>query len=258
MKQLFVISSMLLIMLFSVWNVLYFTDNIIFNTYNTISITATNSRDNIADKDSVNQSLQFLAEEQDSLLIKRIIQPKLSERKSTFQLFGLGELPEEFTRATEEMEDISTVFSSYIIIEGEMTEERLVNQFDELGYQANVIEKSSLLKVVLGYVASFDRLLFIMILFLTYLAMSVISQIKKLRYAGIRLISGEQISKIFLKNIYSDGLAISISVGTSAIIALIILYFNDLSHWQLLAFIGTGLVSFGFCLFLILIFVSGV
>lgn len=242
---------MSLISLFIVWTLYESSDQLNFATHSYVNVKS-GKKTVLSQKSVVKDQLISLAKKQQSLIVKRIVEPTKEGHEFVYECFGEESLPKGYIEATEEATTRSTVQAQYMIVRGDLTEEMLSSKFSELGYEADVFSNRSPMNLVISFLASFSVLLAVGVLLLSFIAITLMSRIKNLRSAGIRFISGESLPRIIFNSIRSDCKIISISFFVSCIIGTICL--KSLNLLRLSSFLV--LISGPYLYSLVLVFIS--
>ncbi|WP_155964139.1 DUF1430 domain-containing protein [Streptococcus ruminantium] len=202
MKRVFVLFSNLVLSIFFVWVFSIWSDTFVSYHYPSVVVSEANSQVNYS---HVKTALTDLAHRTDSLIAIQHQEPgEDGKTRFSYTPFGNGELPEDLKK--KEIQDSSTVGveANYFILKGSVTTQKLRNTLSQIG-MANlwIIQPTPLSNLARIFTNGF-QLLSIIIFFLTFGSLCLITQIKALRSAGIRLISGENRWKIFLSPLRSD------------------------------------------------------
>jgi putative ABC transport system permease protein len=255
MKSKFVIISMLLTMLFFIWTLISSPDQLTFATNPFIYVDGS-SKDVVSDKATVEKTLQQLATDTDSIVVKRLVDPESPEQRFVYKQYGTGSLPKPFVVAPKGLIQGSEVFGQYLILNGELSSSESVNVFEELGYRAKPYEGDSTLTLVAVFFSSGALFFAIIIFMLTFAALTIVSKIKALRFAGIRLISGESLLSIIGKELVEEAMVIFGSSGTMILVGMGILACFDLFQSRLVLILFTALMLYSCLLFFISIILS--
>lgn len=254
-KRFFIYFSTLITMCFFVWTLAESPDQLTFATYSFVYVK--NAEVNSVEKESVNDSLDNFSKENDILLVKRIVQPTKDGHTFVYQKYGFGELPKNFPEASKESKELSTVFSQYLIIQGDLNENQLANEFQGLGYQAEVYERESIFKIIISFLAG-SLLLSFLILIFTFAALTLVLRIKDLRFAGIRLISGETIWSIIFRSLRLDFVDLIGAFLLSTVLGLGLFSWLGIGQYRLLLILFSGIFFYTLTFAVFSILLSGI
>ncbi|WP_303974010.1 bacteriocin-associated integral membrane family protein [Streptococcus merionis] len=254
MKRSFVVLSNLLVTLFFVWVHTIWSDTYVSFYYPNISVFTSTPE---ATFDKVADSLSKLAGETDSLIAMQH-QESGTEGTTVFSytVFGQGKLPEHLSKKSRSDAVSSSLITNYFIFRGKLSIERLKEELSRVGLSNLHPNVPSSFNVLASVFSSGFQLIALLIFLLTFGALSLISQILNLRTAGIRLISGENRWKIFLRPLSQDIIHTAIGLVVGFLFAVVLKQFVS---FPLVAYqtIGTGLVVYNLCLLLITLFFAG-
>ncbi|WP_373192532.1 DUF1430 domain-containing protein [Enterococcus sp. RIT-PI-f] len=254
-KRFFIFFSTLITMGFMIWTLVNSPDQLTFATYSFIYVK--DEKVDAVEKKVVNDSLDSFSNENEVLIVKRIIQPTKEGHAFVYQKYGFGDLPDNFPEASEEIQNISSVFSQYLIIQGELDEQKLADKFSELGYHVEVFEKESVFEIVIAFFVG-ATLLALLILVFTFTALTLVLRIKDLRFAGIRLISGETIWIIIFRNLKSDFVDLIGAVSLSMLVGFGVLIWIGLAQMRIVMLLFSGLIIYLLLLSVISILFSSI
>lgn len=254
-KRFFIYFSTLIIMGFMVWTLINSPDQLSFATYPFIYVK--NADLNALDKQAVNDSLDEFSRENNLVIVKRIVQPTKEGQRFVYQKFGAGDLLRGFPEAPKNIQGISSVFGQYLVIQGELEEQRLANQFYNFGYQVEIFEKESVISIVVAFLAG-SSLSVLLILVFTFTALTLVLRIKDLRFAGIRLISGETIWSIIFRSLRSDFVDMIGALLSCILLGWGILVMQGISQDRILLLLFAGQSLYIVLLVFISIILSGI
>lgn len=202
MKKIFIYSSILLTAIYIVWMMVSLEDSILFSSYPSAFLKEVNLD---ANREKLAADLKQLAMETNSLIAKRIAAPDGQKKRTfTYELFGSGSLPEGLSEANEEAKRNSSLAGGYLIVDGKLTAKELADRLALLGHVAHAVEATSPLQMVVFFVISSVFLLSAFVFLLTFSAFAIIFRMKDLRFAGIRILSGESLFFASLRPVWSD------------------------------------------------------
>lgn len=251
MKKLFILISNLLASLFFVWVFTIWTDTYVSHYYPNVVVRDSSPETTFQ---HVATRLEKLAEETDSFIAIQH-QDINSEGTTVFSYttFGNGKLPDGLQEKNLEDAQSSSVETNYFVFDGHLDIHLLREELSQLGLTNMHLIIPSKLSTLMAIFSNGFQLISLLIFILTFVALTLISQISQLRSSGIRLISGEKRWSIFLRPVGEDlkGIAIGFSLaGVLAILMQKILSLPTLS----LTTIGEGLLSYNLILLSISLF----
>lgn len=204
MKRIFVVISNVLVCCFFIWVFTIISATVVSRYYPFVAVRGNAS--GIQYK-KVAEKLTKLANETNSLIaIQHYEAGSNGDSVVSYNRFGKGKLPRGLVEKADSKQ-ARGVESNYFIFRGKLTIERLKEELNQLGLTHLSVVKPFLLGSLAAIFGSGFQLLSLFIFLLCFAALSVISQIRALRTAGIRLISGEHRWKIFTDPIKEDFLS---------------------------------------------------
>ncbi|MGL5900934.1 MAG: bacteriocin-associated integral membrane family protein, partial [Lactobacillaceae bacterium] len=196
MKKIFLIFSSAVIMLLLTFSLIQNKDIIAFLNYAGIDVLGQKANKPPIHRDKFNLELNKFAQENNIVLAQRIVEPnKTGKTEFKYAIFGKGELPQGLKKASTNTLKFSDITGSYLIVKGQVNPNILKSKFADLGYIAVPDVKTSLIRSLLMLLNE-TSVLCIFIFLLTFAGLSLIYRIKDLRFAGIRLISGESLATV--------------------------------------------------------------
>ncbi|WP_159547858.1 DUF1430 domain-containing protein [Streptococcus halichoeri] len=254
MKRMFVLISNVLVTFFLVWVFNIWSDSYVSYFYPNVSVFDTSREVSFA---NVSKSMAALAKETNSLIAIQHQEPGSDGTPIfSYSTFGTGNLPTNLSRKTRKSAQKSSVETNYFIFRGNLNVDRLRDTLSEVGLTNLHISSPSHLNILAAIFGYGFQLIGLLIFTLTFGSLSLIGQIRTLRSAGIRLISGERRWKIFLSPVACDLLNsfIGMSLGlSSAILLKSFISFPTIGFYT----IATGLVVYNLTLLAIsLLFAS--
>ena len=204
MKRIFVVISNVLVCCFFIWVFTIISATVVSRYYPFVAVRGNAS--GIQYK-KVAEKLTKLANETNSLIaIQHYEAGSNGDSVVSYNRFGKGKLPRGLVEKADSKQ-ARGVESNYFIFRGKLTVERLKEELNQLGLTHLSVVNPFLLGSLAAIFGSGFQLLSLFIFLLCFAALSVISQIRALRTAGIRLISGEHRWKIFTDPIKEDFLS---------------------------------------------------
>ena len=202
--------------------------------------------------EDVSSTLERIAEENKSILARRILVASLSEDTFKYVFFGTKETPAGFLSATEkEIEDADRA-GSVIIYKGGLSQKKLAEEMASLSNEPIKITPHPFIFVrVIRSFSSAVGILFFALLLLLFIAVEILDHLRDLPAAGIRLISGIRASSLFLKNIEEDLLAMAFAGGIGFLIANSIMVVFRFWHITYMNYVGAAILLYLGMVFLV-------
>ncbi|CAG5908295.1 bacteriocin-associated integral membrane protein [Streptococcus pneumoniae] len=198
--------------------------------------------------------LEKLAEETDSFIAIQHQDPN-SEGTTVFSYttFGDGKLPDGLQEKNLEDAQSSSVETNYFVFDGHLDIHLLREELSQLGLTNMHLTIPSKLSTLMAIFSNGFQLISLLIFILTFVALTLISQISQLRSSGIRLISGEKRWSIFLRPVGEDLKAIAVGFSLAGVLAILMQKILSLPTQSLMT-IGAGLLSYNLILLSISLF----
>ncbi|MGO6454457.1 DUF1430 domain-containing protein, partial [Streptococcus pneumoniae] len=198
--------------------------------------------------------LEKLAEETDSFIAIQH-QDINSEGTTVFSYttFGNGKLPDGLQEKNLEDAQSSSVETNYFIFDGHLDIHLLREELSQLGLTNMHLTIPSKLSTLMAIFSNGFQLISLLIFILTFVALTLISQISQLRSSGIRLISGEKWWSIFLRPVGEDLKGIAVGFSLAGVLAILMQKILSLPT-QSLMIIGEGLLIYNLILLSISLF----
>ena len=251
MKKLFILISNLLASLFFVWVFTIWTDTYVSHYYPNVVV-----RDSSPETifQHVATRLEKLAEETDSFIAIQHQDPN-SEGTTVFSYttFGNGKLPDGLQEKNLEDAQSSSVETNYFVFDGNLDIHLLREELSQLGLTNMHLTIPSKLSTLMAIFSNGFQLISLLIFILTFVALTLISQISQLRSSGIRLISGEKRWSIFLRPVGEDLKGIAVGFSLAGVLAILMQKILSLPTQSLMT-IGEGLLSYNLILLSISLF----
>lgn len=198
--------------------------------------------------------LEKLAEETDSFIA---IQHQDSNSEGTtvfsYTTFGDGKLPDGLQEKKLEDAQSSSVETNYFVFDGHLDIHLLREELSQLGLTNMNLTIPSKLSTLMAIFSNGFQLISLLIFILTFVALTLISQISQLRSSGIRLISGEKRWSIFLRPVGEDLKGIAVGFSLAGVLAILMQKILSLPTQSLMT-IGAGLLSYNLILLSISLF----
>ena len=251
MKKLFILISNLLASLFFVWVFTIWTDTYVSHYYPNVVVRDSSPETTFQ---HVATRLEKLAEETDSFIAIQHQDPN-SEGTTVFSYttFGDGKLPDGLQEKNLEDAQSSSVETNYFVFDGNLDIHLLREELSQLGLTNMHLTIPSKLSTLMAIFSNGFQLISLLIFILTFVALTLISQISQLRSSGIRLISGEKRWSIFLRPVGEDLKGIAVGFSLAGVLAILIQKILSLPTQSLMT-IGEGLLSYNLILLSISLF----
>lgn len=251
MKKLFILISNLLASLFFVWVFTIWTDTYVSHYYPNVVVHDSSPETTFQ---HVATRLEKLAEETDSFIAIQHQDPN-SEGTTVFSYttFGDGKLPDGLQEKKLEDAQSSSVETNYFVFDGHLDIHLLREELSQLGLTNMNLTIPSKLSTLMAIFNNGFQLISLLIFILTFVALTLISQISQLRSSGIRLISGEKRWSIFLRPVGEDLKGIAVGFSLAGVLAILMQKILSLPTQSLMT-IGAGLLSYNLILLSISLF----
>lgn len=251
MKKLFILISNLLASLFFVWVLTIWTDTYVSHYYPNVVVRDSSPETTFQ---HVATRLEKLAEETDSFIAIQHQDPN-SEGTTVFSYttFGDGKLPDGLQEKNLEDAQSSSVETNYFVFDGHLDIHLLREELSQLGLTNMHLTIPSKLSTLMAIFSNGFQLISLLIFILTFVALTLISQISQLRSSGIRLISGEKRWSIFLRPVGDDLKGIAVGFSLAGVLTILMQKILSLPTQSLMT-IGEGLLSYNLILLSISLF----
>ena len=252
MKKLFILLSTFFLSFFLAWIIVLRAPQYLFASYDSVSLLRVKKDTQEPTREVFEKELENFVNSEQSLIARRIVEPsKDGTTRFTYAAYGQGTLPKEFQEASQESRERSDPLNSYLLLSGSLTKEKLADKLGDLGYKAIADRK------IPPYFLAFQILLNPLILIslaifgLSFFALVIITRIKEMRAAGIKLFSGQTLLSIMGHSLSTDIKWFLLSALLSFLGGGVVLFSQGLFYPILLAAYGFG-ISF-YLLFLLAI-----
>ena len=252
MKKLFICLSTIFLSCFFIWIIILRAPQYLYTSYDSVTLLRVKNGAQEPTREEFERELEKFASSEQSLIARRIVEPSKDGRTNfTYATYGQGGLPKEFQAASQESRERSDPLNSYLLLSGSLTKEKLAAKLDDLGYKAIADRKTP------PYSLAFRMLLIPLILIslaifgLSFFALVIITRIKEMRAAGIKLFSGQTLLSIMGHSLSTDIKWLLLSALLSFLGGGVVLFSQGLFYPILLATYGFG-ISF-YLLFLLAI-----
>ena len=250
MKKLFILLSTFFLSFFLAWIIVLRAPQYLYASYDSVTLLRVKKDTQEPTREVFEQELENFANSEQSLIARRIVEPsKDGTTHFTYAAYGQGTLPKEFQEASQESRERSDPLNSYLLLSGSLTKEKLAEKLGDLGYKAIADRK------IPPYFLAFQILLNPLILIslaifgLSFFALVIITRIKEMRAAGIKLFSGQTLLSIMGHSLSTDIKWLLLSALLSFLGGGVVLFSQGLFYPILLATYGFG-ISF-YLLFLL-------
>lgn len=252
MKKLFILLSTFFLSFFFAWIIVLRAPQYLYASYDSVSLLRVKKDTQEPTREVFEKELENFVNSEQSLIARRIVEPsKDGTTHFTYATYGQGTLPKEFQEASQESRERSDPLNSYLLLSGSLTKEKLADKLGDLGYKAIADRK------IPPYFLAFQILLNPLILIslaifgLSFFALVIITRIKEMRAAGIKLFSGQTLLSIMGHSLSTDIKWLLLSALLSFLGGGVVLFSQGLFYPILLATYGFG-ISF-YLLFLLAI-----
>ena len=252
MKKLFILLSTFFLSFFLAWIIVLRAPQYLYASYDSVTLLRVKKDTQEPTREVFEQELENFANSEQSLIARRIVEPsKDGTTHFTYVAYGQGTLPKQFQEASQESRERSDPLNSYLLLSGSLTKEKLADKLGDLGYKAIPDRKTP------PYSLAFRMLLIPLILIslaifgLSFFALVIITRIKEMRAAGIKLFSGQTLLSIMGHSLSTDIKWLLLSALLSFLGGGVVLFSQGLFYPILLATYGFG-ISF-YLLFLLTI-----
>ena len=252
MKKLFILLSTFFLSFFLAWIIVLRAPQYLYASYDSVTLLRVKKDTQEPTREVFEQELENFANSEQSLIARRIVEPsKDGTTHFTYATYGQGTLPKQFQEASQESRERSDPLNSYLLLSGSLTKEKLADKLGDLGYKAIPDRK------IPPYTLAFRMLLIPLILIslaifgLSFFALVIITRIKEMRAAGIKLFSGQTLLSIMGHSLSTDIKWLLLSALLSFLGGGVVLFSQGLFYPILLATYGFG-ISF-YLLFLLAI-----
>ena len=252
MKKLFILLSTFFLSFFFAWIIVLRAPQYLYASYDSVSLLRVKKDTQEPTREVFEQELENFANSEQSLIARRIVEPsKDGTTHFAYATYGQGTLPKQFQEASQESRERSDPLNSYLLLSGSLTKEKLADKLGDLGYKAIPDRKTP------PHSLAFRMLLIPLILIslaifgLSFFALVIITRIKEMRAAGIKLFSGQTLISIMGHSLSTDIKWLLLSALLSFLGGGVVLFSQGLFYPILLATYGFG-ISF-YLLFLLAI-----
>ena len=205
MKKLFIFLSTFFLSSFFVWIIVLRAPQYLYVGYDSVSLLTVKKDVQEPTREVFEQELEDFVNSEHSLIARRIVEPSKDGRTNfTYATYGQGELPKEFQAASQASRERSDPLSSYLLLSGPLTKEKLAEKLGDLGYKAIADRKAPPYLLAFWIFLNPLILISLAIFGLAFFAMVIITRAKEMRIAGIQLFSGQTILSIMGRSLFAD------------------------------------------------------
>lgn len=252
MKKLFILLSTFFLSFFLAWIIVLRAPQYLYASYDSVSLLRVKKDTQEPIREVFEQELENFANSEQSLIARRIVEPsKDGTTHFTYATYGQGTLPKEFQEASQESRERSDPLNSYLLLSGSLTKEKLADKLGDLGYKAIPDRKTPPYSLAFRMLLNPLILISLAIFGLSFFALVIITRIKEMRAAGIKLFSGQTLLSIMGHSLSTDIKWLLLSALLSFLGGGVVLFSQGLFYPILLAIYGFG-ISF-YLLFLLMI-----
>ena len=252
MKKLFILLSTFFLSFFLAWIIVLRAPQYLYASYDSVSLLRVKKDTQEPTREVFEQELEKFVNSEQSLIARRIVEPsKDGTTHFTYATYGQGTLPKEFQEASQESRERSDPLNSYLLLSGSLTKEKLADKLGDLGYKAIADRKTPPYSLAFRMLLNPLILISLAIFGLSFFALVIITRIKEMRAAGIKLFSGQTLLSIMGHSLSTDIKWLLLSALLSFLGGGVVLFSQGLFYPILLATYGFG-ISF-YLLFLLAI-----
>ena len=252
MKKLFILLSTFFLSFFLAWIIVLRAPQYLYASYDSVSLLRVKKDTQEPTREVFEQELENFVNSEQSLIARRIVEPsKDGTTHFTYATYGQGTLPKEFQEASQESRERSDPLNSYLLLSGSLTKEKLADKLGDLGYKAIPDRKIPPYSLAFRMLLNPLILISLAIFGLSFFALVIITRIKEMRAAGIKLFSGQTLLSIMGHSLSTDIKWLLLSALLSFLGGGVVLFSQGLFYPILLATYGFG-ISF-YLLFLLAI-----
>ena len=250
MKKLFILLSTFFLSFFLAWIIVLRAPQYLYASYDSVSLLRVKKDTQEPTREVFEQELENFANSEQSLIARRIVEPsKDGTTHFTYATYGQGTLPKEFQEASQESRERSDPLNSYLLLSGSLTKEKLADKLGDLGYKAIADRKIPPYSLAFRILLNPLILISLAIFGLSFFALVIITRIKEMRAAGIKLFSGQTLLSIMGHSLSTDIKWLLLSALLSFLGGGVVLFSQGLFYPILLTTYGFG-ISF-YLLFLL-------
>ena len=252
MKKLFILLSTFFLSFFLAWIIVLRAPQYLYASYDSVTLLRVKKDTQEPTREVFEQELEKFVNSEQSLIARRIVEPsKDGTTHFTYATYGQGTLPKEFQEASQESRERSDPLNSYLLLSGSLTKEKLADKLGDLGYKAIADRKAPPYSLAFRMLLNPLILISLAIFGLSFFALVIITRIKEMRAAGIKLFSGQTLLSIMGHSLSTDIKWLFLSALLSFLGGGVVLFSQGLFYPILLATYGFG-ISF-YLLFLLAI-----
>lgn len=252
MRKWFIFLSTMLLSIFIVARIQQENQQLQFLSYNAVDIVGRSGDSQLSSREEFTKTLNDLAVQTDSVIARRVVEPQENGKvKFVYDVYGEGNLPEGWERASKVSVETSDLVNSYLIVSGPLTSDELAEVIKQEGYSTWISPGYSVYYSTYALLLSEEFLISVALCLLTFVSLTLIYRIKDLRSAGIRRVSGQSFAKIIFLPVMTDGVMLGLTYLANVILALSILFYLQLLNTITLSIILLSLALFVVTLFIL-------
>lgn len=245
MKKLFILLSTFFLSFFLAWIIVLRAPQYLYASYDSVSLLRVKKDTQEPTREVFEQELENFANSEQSLIARRIVEPsKDGTTHFTYATYGQGTLPKEFQEASQESRERSDPLNSYLLLSGSLTKEKLADKLGDLGYKAIADRKTPPYSLAFRMLLNPLILISLAIFGLSFFALVIITRIKEMRAAGIKLFSGQTLLSIMGHSLSTDIKWLLLSALLSFLGGGVVLFSQGLFYPILLATYGFGITFY--------------
>ena len=260
MKKLFICLSTIFLSCFFIWIIILRAPQYLYTSYDSVTLLRVKKGAQEPTREEFERELEKFASSEQSLIARRIVEPsKDGTTHFTYATYGKGTLPKEFQEASKESRERSDPLNSYLLLSGSLTKEKLADKLGDLGYKAIADQKTPSYSLAFRILLNPLILISLAIFGLSFFALVIITRIKEMRAASIKLFSGQTLLSIMGDSLSTDIKWLLLSALLSFLGGGVVLFSQGLFYPILLATYGFGislylLFLFGISILLMLLY----
>lgn len=201
-----------------------------------------------ANREVFDNRITALAQETDSLVVKRLTEPVegvgSDTNQFTYVAYGNKTLPSVFKLASQDSARTRSLVATYFIVSGSLSREVLAEEFSALGYRSVSEPGFSVMDQLMMVAVKSSSLVAIAIALLSFLSLTLIYRVKDLRFVGIRLISGESFQTVMFRSFRQDSLELMLATLLAMMLGLVILLSQEAFQSISVSVLSLGLVLY--------------
>lgn len=215
MKRFFIFLSSLILAVFLGLSIGRNKDILQIMQYSGAALIGTASEGRVTNREDFISGLEKLAQETDSLIVQRVVEPTkdgtTDTTNYTYVVYGDKEIPSFLKLASQDSARTSPLVANYFIVSGNLSAQALSDRIVSMGYSSVPTLAYTLWPLLLNVAGQSASFIALAIFFLAFLSLTLIYRVKDLRFAGIRLISGESLPSVMFRSFKQDSLELGLA-----------------------------------------------